>query len=227
MVGRRLSDHARPGLSRRIASAHHPVMLDADVVGDVEGDAVAVAREAGYFEDERPDARVLCVRLLGSAPSFVPMRLGAALATVEGKSRVFVRRGIAPELARWLVLHEVGEWHHARIGYVGEDVEERCNLFASCLTAPRPVYRALVKRLGLAHGALARALATTQSVTFLRSGEVYGYPTLLVRAAGSIVRGQPFGWPSLSLRQAEAVRHPNVTRVSVMGETRRVGLRAA
>jgi len=202
-----------------------PVMLDADAVADVEGDAVAVAKEAGYEDDERPDVRAICVRLLGAPPALVPMRLDATLATVNGEDRIFVRRGTEPARARWLALHELGEWHHKRIGYWGEDLEERCNLFASALTAPRRLYRSLTARLGLSNGRIARALATTQSVVFLRAGEVYGYPTLLVRAAGSIVRGDAFAWPRLSLREAESLRHANVRRAPLVGESRRVGLR--
>lgn len=199
-------------------------MLDADTIADIEGDASALLRAAGMDEDEPTDMRRLCVAMTGRAPEIASLRSEGA--TWDG--RVFVRRGLAPARMRWLVGHELAEIHYERVGYRGADVERRCDALGAALAVPRRAYLRALGIVGASARALAKALGTTESIAILRDGETRGRPVSVVRAAGAIVRGEPFVWPvRLELQAARRARHPAVMRASIKDEPDRVGLRAA
>lgn len=103
------------------------VMLDVDAIADINGDCAAVYRLADAEEDAPPSIGTIVARLLGERPRFASMRNEATLAIVDGAPRIFIRRGTSAPRARWLTGHELAEWWYARIGYRGEDIEERCD----------------------------------------------------------------------------------------------------
>lgn len=201
--------------------------LDAVTAAEVEKDAEALARIAGYGPRDVPNVRDICTRLTGFAPMFVDMTtIDAVKATIDGHDRLFVRSGTPPRRARWLALHELGEWHYGRLGESNRpDTEERCNLFASALVAPRLVYRGLEKKHGTHHRRIANELETTESCAFLRRADVLGHPAMLVRNGYPIVRGRPFAWPELRVEGATPVRIKGVS-VAKMRDAPHVGLRA-
>lgn len=116
---------------------------------------------------------------------------------VGGSVRIYVRAGVSPARARWLVCHELA---HAVLGRYHSDtdplLERRCDLLGSCLLAPRPAFRGLVKRLGHSVYDLAHALSATQAHCLLRLGETTGRPVRLL-GQRERVRGDEFVWPDV------------------------------
>lgn len=196
-------------------------MLDEDVIADVEGDCAVLYRLAGLEPDRAAPMRTLVVRLLGAPPRLVPMAPEATLARVAGEPRIFVRRGTQPQRARWLAGHELGEWWYQRLGYRGDDLEERCDALGAALVAPRAAFLAARHRHGDEPIALAADLCTTQSLALLRLGECVRLPVFLRRAQHTIARGAAYVLP----RNPE--RHPGLRKVVIDDEPKRVGFIAA
>lgn len=181
-------------------------MLDDYALADIEGDACALRRHAGMDDGERPRIVDLCVAIQGHPPLITMQHERARLRRVDGIMRVALRRGLPPPIARYLVGHELGHVHHDRIGYEGEDIEERCDAFAAALIAPWEFARAVIRARGHSVRQLADALRVPQALALLRLGEVTGRPVLLIRTP-PIARGAPYVWP----RPGEAPRevsHP-------------------
>jgi hypothetical protein len=203
-------------------------MLDADTIADLEGEADLLLRTHGIDRDEPTDMQVLCERITGRRAAFVALATAACSAIVHGERRVFVRRGTPGPRARFLIGHELAHVVHDRAGYVGEDLERRCDALGAALAVPR---RAYLRALSIADAnirKLAALLGTTESVAVLREGEVRGRPVAVVRRHGAIVRGDAFVWPvRLELQAAKRVRHVAVLRSAIRDEPDRVGLRAA
>lgn len=203
----------------------YPVTMDADVLADVEGDALAIYRMGGFDPDDTPSTGQLCRKVLGVGPQYSKhLRTEADSCLLRGQWRIFVRPGIGAERARWLVGHELAEWWYRRIGYVGADVEERCDALGAALVAPARAVREAWRTTEDAV-LLAALLSTTQSIAHLRVGEVLGFPTALVRRGRIIVRGEEWGWPS----ERELLRptDPRLLVVKITDESKRHGLRAA
>lgn len=151
----------------------------------------------------------MIVRLLGAPPRLVPLMPEAALACVLGEPRIFVRRGTAPTRARWLAGHELAEWWYQRVGYRGDDLEERCDALGAALVAPRPTVLAARRKLGDEPIAIATELRTTQSLALLRLGECVRVPVFLKRQHHTIARGAAYVLP----RHPEA--HPGLRKVPI------------
>lgn len=187
----------------------HLRMLGPDELSDIEGDALALFSEAGADPRDPPSIAALCRALTGHAPRFIAQ---AAEARLVG-GRVFLRRGLLTARARWLVGHELAEWHYLRARYRGADIEARCDALGAALVAPRPAFLAATRAVGHAVFSLAEAFGVTQSVALLRIGEVTGRPVVLLRSPEPIVRGGAFEWPSTSglvraLRERRSEVHP-------------------
>lgn len=194
---------------------------------DIEGEAGAIIRAAGLDDEEPTDMRALCIATTGSAPEFARLTTEASSAIINGRARVFVRRGTSPARARWLVGHELAEIHLAARGYSEPDIEHVCDAMGAALAVPRRAYLRARQIHGDAHREIAIALGTTESVALLREGEATGRPVSVIRAAGAIVRGEPFVWPvRLELRRAKRARHESIERSAIRDEGDRVGLRA-
>lgn len=200
-------------------------MLDTDALADVDGDCGAIYSMARAELDAPPSIATLVRRLLGVSPRLVSMKTEASLAMVEGQPRIFVRRGTRPTRARWLAGHELAEWWYARVGYRGEDIEERCDALGAALVIPRPAFVRAWRTYGDDPAEIATALDTTQSLALLRLGECIGTPVVLLRPGGPIVRGSEFVWPcEAELRRAAKIGRPGLRKVQMTDEPPRVGL---
>jgi hypothetical protein len=201
-----------------------------DWMGDVEGDAIAIYRRAGY----EADRSVSVVRLVRELLHTEVMRAHLTgqresdICTSNGKAFIAIRRGIAPARARWRIGHELAHWWYDLTGYRGEDIEARCDALGAALVVPRPAWLSLRRRVGDDVRELAASLATTQSLVLLRRGECEGTPTALVEPRRVIVRGWDFAWPDEAIvRRVARTGHPSLHKVTLTDEGRRVGLMAA
>lgn len=174
----------------------------------VEADAVAgeILRLAGHCGGTAPNISQVCRDLLGAPPRLVPIASEAALVYVHGCHEVWLRPDVPPERARWLVGHELAEWWHLITGYVGDDVEARCDAVGAALVAPRAAFRRAVHRVGHSVHRLAEAFVVPQALSLLRIGEVTGRPVLLLRRPTPLHRGEPYAWPRRGARDRHA--HP-------------------
>lgn len=136
--------------------------------------------------------------------------------------RVVVRRGVLPARARWLVGHELAELHFARVGYVGSDIEARCDALGAALALPRRALGSIMRQHAHRVHTIARLTRLTQSLVLLRIGEVSGRPVALLRAPAPTVRGAAFGWPR-KLSPIVPGTHP----LRITDEPQRVGLMAS
>lgn len=200
-----------------------------DWMGEIEGDAMAIYRRAGFEPDRSVSVVRLARELLGTEVTRASLagQRESDICTVSGRCVIAIRRGLAPARARWRIGHELGHWWYDRIGYRGEDIEQRCDALGAALIAPRPAWLALRRRVGDDVSELATALATTQSLVLLRRGECEGTPTALV-SGRVLVRGWDFAWPDeATVRRIARVGHPRLRKVTLTDEGKRVGLLAA
>lgn len=209
MTFRVLVENSGLGLAR---SRRHDLVVMGDMHDDAEADALEILRMAGHLDDEAPpNMAQLCRALLGAPPQIAPIRSEACLARVRGESRVYLRRGVDAARSRWLVGHELAEWYYQRTGYVGPDLEDRCDAVGAALVAPRRAYRLALRSVGSAIHVLAEAFVVPQALALLRIGEVTGRPVLLLRKPAPIHRGEPYVWPRRGMRD------PNVHPVRLDG----------
>ncbi len=209
---------------KRRRLVQHLRVLDEDAIADVEGDASLLLRLAKVGDDEPPNVVSLCRALTGYPPFLTRTGPEAALVRVGDVYRVTVRRGLLPARARWLVGHELAEWHYLRVRYLEADIEARCDALGACLVAPRAsVLRAMRARDGVR--SLARALNVTQSCALLRLGEVVRRPVVAHRPRGLTTRGAAFAWPE-ALARGQPVRVRGARLVQLVDE-RRWGMLAA
>lgn len=203
-------------------------MLDADEVADVEGDAVAATRMAGFEADDAPSVGEISLALVGVRPRLIEGLDGEArLEPLADGWDLQVNPALPKSRQRFKAAHELGHWYYDRCGYRGADIEARCDLFAAALVMPRSVFRRAVRTLGHRVHALANAFATTQSAALLRVGEVTGRPVALLRWPEALTRGEPFTWPKSAtlvraLREGKDAVHP----LRIVDEPNRVGLMA-
>lgn len=172
-----------------------------------EADALEILRMAGHHDDEDPpNMAQLCRALLGAPPQIAPIRSEACLARVRDQSRVYLRKGLDPARARWLVGHELAEWYYQRSGYIGDDIEDRCDAVGAALVAPARAFRSGVRAVGYSVHELAAAFVVPEALALLRVGEVTGRPVLLLRKPAPIHRGEPYVWPKRGMRDPSV--HP-------------------
>lgn len=197
----------------------------------VEGDAALVLRTHGQDEGEPPRLLELVKRALGVGVQTVhawSLPGDAALATVHGQRRIYVRRGLPPERLRWAIAHELGHWALGLDSSTREN-EDACDAFAAALLVPHGAFRSALKTAGSSYTKLARHFVTTESCAALRFGEVTGVPLALVAPARVRLRGDGHAWPGEeALRSlAKEPRVPGVRKVRLRDDARRVALRVS
>lgn len=194
---------------------------------DIEGDALALIRRAGFDDDETPHPAAVaeCTLGLGSVRAVHAHALPgvAALARVYGQPRIFVRVRADVSLQRWAIAHELG---HLVLGIdAPEPVADR---FAACLVMPRRAFVAAVRIVGADWQELAARFVCSQSAVALRYGELIQQPLVLVTPRSVRVRGEPWGWPSSdALRRIARKQMPGLARATLTDDARRVVLRSA
>lgn len=172
---------------------------------DLEGLVDALYREAG-FEPDAPQGLAKLVRSLWRDPEAVQLVprdalrwTPAMLAPVNGRWRIFVRRGVPCETVGFLIGHELGHWALRREGarFDAEADEERAaDYVGAALVATHAAFRRAVREHGTDVRALAEVFGTTESLCLLRLGETTGRDLALVRPGLVRVRGQlNFVWP--------------------------------
>jgi hypothetical protein len=193
-----------------------------------EREARRLYRLAGCaFEEGAPPA-ALARGLLGrDAIREVPEQVlpaGGAIARIGGAWRVFVRRGMAPTLARFTVVHELAHW---ALGVGASELE--CDALAARLLAPRPAFERALRESGVSYTKLARWFGCTETFAALRYGEVTDEPLVVVAPATVRVRGRSFSWPSepelRSLVKAPAL--PGLRKARLGDAPARVAIRRA
>lgn len=194
-------------------------MLSEDDVAEIEGYVEAFRRELGC--DEWSTAVDLCVAATGHPPILVDRGPEARL--VEGV--VQLRRGVPDERARQKVTHELGHIVLARAEHPpGPLLEAKCDLFGAAACMPRSEVRSVLREVGHRVHVVARHFGVTQSVSLLRIGEVARRPVMLRYPGGTIVRGAPIAWPSLSTIRRELERGSSTVHpVRISDEPNRIG----
>lgn len=172
-----------------------------------------------------PGARALVCHHLGR-DAVVRLRglVGAdgAFLVVMGEPKIAIRRGLSPERERWVLLHELSEWHLSRLGYFEPDIEELAELITAALVAPRVAFRESLAMHGRRFRRLAHDFLTTQTAVALRLGEVTGAPVAVIAPSGIRVRGEDWAWPSNIDWLAKARRlPPQLRRVRLTDDPRR------
>lgn len=197
---------------------------------DIEGEAGVLYRSTGFELDEPAPMLELARRALGRGCVLqVHARAipgDACLATVGGERRLYLRRGLSPERARWAIAHELGHWALG-VDSSSRENEDNCDALAAALVAPRAAFRAALRECGDRYHKLAVWFQTTESCAALRLGEVTGDPLALIAPARVRVRGSEFVWPGeAELRQLAAKpRVPGVRKARLRDDQRRVAMR--
>lgn len=179
-----------------------------------EGEAGAILRGAGWDEDCAIPARRLAEAILG--PGCVQeARLAASdacLARVHEQWRIYLRPRLGKVTRRWLICHELAEWHLRRVGYAEPDVEAVANRIGAALVAPWHAYRSAFRRHGTNFPRLARAFSASPTCAALRMAEVVGTPVAVVAPRYERVHPGDAGWRwprGRKLRRLRDVeRHP-------------------
>lgn len=196
---------------------------------DFEGAADALYREAGYDDGAPAPILGLAKRLLGPGALHRvhagALRADAALVTVQGERRIYVRRGLSQPRLRFAVAHELAHWALGLDSSCREN-EEQCNALAACLVAPRRAFLRALRETEL-YKDLAERFVTTESCAALRQAEVTGEPTALVCPHTIYVRGDEWIWPAeRELRALAARGGPGIRKARLKDDRRRVAVRA-
>jgi IrrE N-terminal-like domain len=143
------------------------------------------------------------------------------LARVKGRRRIFIRKGVSD--ANFIIAHELGHWALARFAnYESSDIEEEeklANRIGAAIVAPAPVLRAAHQHHGESLRQLALDFDATQSMVWLRLGEVLGDERALVTLDCVRVRSRgAFAWDELAVRRWAQGRAPlGVKKTRLMG----------
>lgn len=190
-----------------------------------------VRARARLEPDEVAPSGLVARRLLGpKAVTEIPrFRTEGLFTFVEGQPRIFVRRG-APD-RNFLIAHELGHWavHEFRIDV--ENEEDAANMIGAAIVAPPNALRRARDSIGEKLAKLARIFEATQSMIWLRLGEVLGDERALVtehsvrfRSAGA------FPWYEPAVRAWARGRPPSGVRKAVLRtgyDSGRITLRAS
>lgn len=185
-------------------------MLDADTLASIEGDARAFFQMAKVDPTNPPTFNALCRRTIRSYPQRVRMIGRGDLTPGIGKKYILrVHVALPPEVAVWVIAHELAHWYYLETGFVGSqaELEARCDALGAAIVAPRPLFLSALRQHGHRVYKLARLFNTTQTLAALRIGEVTGRSVVAIRPRRTIVRGEPFGWPH-GPALAKAIRNP-------------------
>lgn len=180
---------------------------------------------AGLDDSEAPEMLGLARKLLGASSVIsLPSRAlpgPAALVSVRGQRRIYLRKGLNPKVLRWALAHELAHWA-LRIDSSTIENEDACDALAACLVAPRSAYLRALRSIGQSYTKLASAFATSESCAALRLGEVTGTSLVLVTTKRVRYRGAEFGWP-----QEIRDRIPGMRRTTLQDDRSRIVLAVA
>lgn len=197
-------------------------MLGEDEIADVEGHARAFLQSHGLADLDGPTPmEELTLRATGKPPAWDPTLATEAAYDAEN-DEVLLRPGLARARARWLIGHELSEREMLLEGYCRGDIERRADAMGAAIAVPRAAFIAAV-RSGAKVYALADRFKTTQSLALLRIGETTRRPVALLRHGGTIARGAPWRWDSMS-RLVRGARREEVHPVTIRDEPGKVGL---
>lgn len=205
-------------------------MLRRGVLADVDRFACEALKRA-RIEPGKPVSLLELTRyFLGTYPRFEDIPTEGMLGPAPGgRFEVVVRRGLSPERARFVAGHEFAHWWwREEIGYVGRDIEARCDALGAHIIAPRADILLITERDGYDVERIATALRTTQSVAHLRIGETHDVPVALLRRRRStIIRGPAFApWPvALSWQPVKRAVGPGLVKVAISDEPGKLGVR--
>lgn len=159
-----------------------------------EGVAEAIRDEAGLDDDAGPLA--LAFALLGPSALLVRPRLSEGAVYRAEVDQIWVRRGLGPQAASYLVAHELAERHMVRTGMElsGDDRDAFADAVAARLVAPRRIVRQVLRACGDDHVLVARELRTSQTIALVRLAEETRRPLVAVLPGRLIVRGSDFAW---------------------------------
>lgn len=196
--------------------------------GDIEGEARRLLSVAGESSGEPADVCAVVVALLGAgAISVAPrhaFRLDGALVRVGDAWRIYVRRGLDPVRARFVVAHELAHWALRDSGLAAEEVEPSCDALAAAILAPCAYVRRAATGIDCL-ASIADEAAISDTCAALRIGEALGVPLAVVGPMSVRARGpSSWAWPHESeLRRLARRGGPGVRRVELR-EHRRVAL---
>lgn len=166
---------------------------------DLEGCAEALYKLAGLQVDEPVSPAKIARLILGPrAIEVTPMRASAgAIVTVNGETRIALRRGLPLLLARFITAHELAHLIVDRLGmHLGEDLETACDYIAGAVLMPRRHYVSAHKFHDGDVRELAEEYSVTHSAAWLRVGETVRIPLALVRPGLVRTRGpESYVWP--------------------------------
>lgn len=165
-------------------------------LASLEGEARSVYVSAGFALDAPCSMASLAKAVLGRPVEVVHARAlpgDACLATVNSEKRIFLRRGLSKERARFAVAHELA---HLALGLDSSTLEneDTCSTMAACLVVPRRAFQVVLAETVLFRELAAR-FTTSESCVALRYGEVTGTPLALVTPQRVRVRGEEWCWP--------------------------------
>ena len=196
-------------------------------IGEIDGTAERLYRDAGFDPNTQAPAVLLARRLVGDRAVFsVPPEVFSgrgALVRVGSERRIYVRSDLPVPTKRFVLLHEVAHW---ALGPGAS--EDACDALAACLLLPRSAF---LRELGRSHmriAQVAQAFGVDHSCVWLRVGETTERPLALLTTSAMRVRGAAFSWPTeMCLRQlAEKQRIPGLKKTRLVDDPSRIALSA-
>lgn len=203
--------------------------------GDLEKLAVEQYRRH-HLDPSEPTPTLKLAKLeLGERGVYWAPRLrgGPAMTFVlHGERKIAIKKKLPPELARFLLGHELAHVILEREGYVGvgmDDLEDACDLLGAALMAPQPAVASFVRQRGLDLAGAAKAVGATQTWAGLRFGEALDWPVAVIAPKRLRVRGL-WTCPLETIRVLAKGSSPTVRKVAITdsrGRTCLFGKRAA
>jgi hypothetical protein len=190
-----------------------------------EGEARELLRRAGFDTHDMPGILELARALLGASAVLSHTGLRAPAKYLPKQRQLWVRAGVNPRRARYLIAHELAEFWLLETGYSGDDFEAMCDAIASAIVCPRDAFRAGLRSFGLDLPQLAETFETSQSVVVLRFGEVTLTPVALATERHVHIRGEEFAWGDV--RRLVRTGAPGLERRRMTDTLTRVALIAA
>lgn len=192
----------------------------------LDREAARLYRAAGLDGATGSAPAALARALLGARsirvvpPDLLPA--GGAIARVKGAWRIYLRRGIPPEQARFTVVHELAHW---ALGPGASEIE--CDALAARLLAPRLAFERALRESGPSYSKLAHWFDSTETFAALRFGEVTDEPLVVVAPNTLRIRGCVYSWPpEAELRGLiRAKRIPGLQKARLRDDPARVALR--
>lgn len=195
-------------------------------LADLEGEADALYRAAGFDPDDQAPSVALVRRLMGEnairAARGDLIAGNAALVRVGDEWRIYIRTSTALRLKRFALLHELAHW---ALGY--EATESECDTLAAALLVPRRALLRDVGRVGEKLPRLASRFQASETCIALRVGETTDSPMALITPKSVRVRGAEWSWPlEPELRSWAKQEIPGLKKARLRDDPRRTVLKA-